>query len=214
MRSLSLYASPANWQKFIARRLSPSFQKLAEKIRQRDGYTCQYCDFQAKAYMDVVNHDQDYTNNKASNLVTACGFCSQCFFLESIGLDDMSGGQLIYLPEISQEQLNSFCHVLFCAMSSKAEYQDNAQIVYRNLKARNKPVEALLGEGGSDPKKLGNLMTEYQAQRESKSLRPFLKEVRLLPLQAKFNQQLEAWAQSAMSSLAVFSPPSQSVAQG
>lgn len=206
MRPLSLQASPGNWQKFIARRLSPSFRKLAEKIWQRDRYTCQYCDFQAKAYMDVVNHDQNYANNNASNLVTACGFCSQCFFLESIGLDDMSGGQLIFLPEISQENLNSFCHVLFCAMHSKTEYQDNAQIIYRNLKTRNKPIEAILGEGALDPKKLGGLIVEYQALSQPKTLQPFLKDVRLLPLQAKFSKQLEAWSKSAVNkSMAIFS---------
>lgn len=202
MRPLSLQASSANWQKFIARRMSSNFRLLAEKIWKRDRYTCQYCDFQAKEYLDVVNHDQNYSNNMASNLVSACGFCSQCFFLESIGLDDMSGGQLILLPEVSQEKLNSFCHVIFCAMNSKAEYQDNAQIVYRSLKARNKPVETVLGEGGSDPKKLGAIMLEYQASPQSKSLEPFMKDVRLLPLQAKFNKQLDAWAKSAMSTIA------------
>ena len=121
-------------------------------------------------------------------------------------MDDMSGGQLIFLPEISQESLNSFCHVIFCAMTSKAEYQDNAQIIYRNLKARSKPVEAVLGEGGSDPKKLGGIIAEYQSLPKPKSLQPFLKDVRLLPLQAKFSKQLEAWAKSALSkNMAVFS---------
>lgn len=198
MRPLSLQASPGNWQKFIARRLSTSFRQIAQKIWQRDRYTCQYCDFQAKEYMDIINHDQNYANNKASNLVTACGFCSQCFFLESVGLDDMSGGQLIFLPEISQQQLNSFCHVLFCAMSSKAQYQDNAQIIYRNLKARNKSVEVALGEGGSEPRSLGTILVEYQVQNKTKNLQPFFKDIRLLPLQAKFNKQLDAWAKSAM----------------
>ncbi len=205
MRPLSLQASPANWQRFIARRLSPSFRKLAEKIWQRDRYTCQYCEFQAKKYMDVINHDQNYENNKAANLVTACGFCSQCFFLESIGLDDMSGGQLIFLPEISQEHLNSFCHVIFCAMNSRTEYQDNAQIIYRNLKARNKPIEAILGEGGSDPRKLGAILVEYQSLPKPKTLQPFLKDVRLLPLQVKFGKQLDVWSKSAMSKMAVLS---------
>lgn len=203
MRPLSLKASPANWQKFIARRLSTSFRPLAEKIWKRDRYTCQYCDFQAKDYLDVVNHDQNYSNNQASNLVTACGFCSQCFFLESIGLDDMSGGQLIFLPEISQEQLNSFCHVIFFAMHSKSTYQDNAQIVYRSLKARNKMIETVLGEGGSDPKKLGMLIVEYQNLPNRKDMMPFLKDLRLLPLQAKFTKQLDAWTKLTMNTMKV-----------
>lgn len=201
MRPLLLQASQGNWQKFIARRMSPSFRKIAEKIFQRDRHTCQYCEFQAKEYMDVINHDQNYANNSAANLVTACAFCSQCFFLESVGLDDISGGQLIYLPEISQSQLNSFCHVLFCAMNSKAVYQDNAQIVYRNLKARGKSVETILGENGSEPRKLGEVIVEYQELHSTDKMQHFFKDIRLLPLQAKFNKQLDAWAKSAVSSM-------------
>jgi intracellular multiplication protein IcmJ len=117
----------------------------------------------------------------------------------------MSGGQLIFLPEISQENLNSFCHVIFCAMNSKTEYQDNAQIIYRNLKARNKLIEAILGEGGSDPRKLGAVLVEYQSLPNPKTLQPFLKDVRLLPLQVKFGKQLDVWAKSAMSKMAVLS---------
>lgn len=204
MRPLLLQVSQGNWQKFIARRMSPSFRNIAQKIMQRDRYTCQYCEFQAKEYMDIVNHDQNYANNAASNLVTACPFCSQCFFLESVGIDDMSGGQLIYLPEISQAQLNSFCHILFFAMNSKAVYQDNAQIIYRHLKARNKSLETLLGEGNVDPRQLGTVIVEYQELPQTKSnkkLPLFLKDIRLLPLQVKFSRQLDAWAKSKLISM-------------
>lgn len=196
MRPLVLQASQGNWQRFIARRMSLSFRKIAEKIRQRDRHTCQYCDFQAKEYMDVVNYDQNYANNAASNLVTACAFCSQCFFLESVGIDNASGGQLIYFPELSQAQLNSFCHVLFFAMHTKTQHQDNAQIIYRHLKSRSKYVETVLGENGADPRKLGVVMVEYQEMNPNHKVQTLLQDIRLLPLQAKFNQQLEAWSAS------------------
>lgn len=201
MRELTLQASPNNWKKFIARRLSPSFQRVAKKILTRDKYTCQYCGFQAKEYQDVVNHDQNYSNNKASNLVTACCFCSQCFFLESVGLDDVSGGQLVYMPELSQAQLNSFCHVLFCAMSGETKHQDSAQIIYRNLKFRSKVVEKTFGEGSSAPKRIGTMLIEYQSVKRSSVSEKVLKDLRLLPIQSKFNLQLEAWAKSAIDEL-------------
>ena len=42
--------------------------------------------------------------NKVSNLVTACCFCGQCCFLESVSVGKYGGGTLIYLPEIDQAQ--------------------------------------------------------------------------------------------------------------
>lgn len=198
MRELTLHASPGNWQKFIARRMSPAFKHVALKILKRDKYTCQYCGFQAKEYQDIVNHDQDYRNNKASNLVTACCFCSQCFFLESVGLDDVSGGQLVYMPEVTQADLNSFCHVLFCAMSSETKYQDSAQIIYRNLKYRSHAVVKTFGEGSGDPRRMGAMLIEYQNFKNNPVPDKVFDGLRLLPIQSKFSIQLEAWAKSAL----------------
>lgn len=180
----------------MARRLSPAFKRVAQKIYQRDHHTCQYCGFEAKEFLDVVNHDQNYANNKASNLLTACCFCSQCCFLESVGLDDMSGGQLLYLPEISQADLNSFCHVLFLAMDGSSSFQADAQVIYRNLKQRSKVVEKAFGEGLSDPKVLGELIIEHEATRNEKIADKVLSDLRLLPMHAQFSVQLKAWASS------------------
>jgi intracellular multiplication protein IcmJ len=201
MLELTLNVTPGNWQKFMARRLSVAFRGIARKIHQRDKSTCRYCGFQANEYMDVLNHDNNYANNTAKNMVTACCFCSQCVFLESIGLDNQSGGQLIYMPEISQNELNNFCHILFCAISDETKYHDTAQLAYRALKARSAPVEKAYGEGSSDPKMLGRLILEYQAEKNKEVVTKALPGLRLLPLQAKFHLQLAAWSQSAMKEL-------------
>lgn len=200
MRDITLCTHPNHWQKFIARRLSAGFNTIAEKIFKRDRYTCQYCEFQAKEYLDVVNHDQDYANNKASNLVTACPFCSQCFFLESVGLDDRSGGQLVHMPEVSQSELNAFCHALFRAMADTS-YQDDAQIAYRNLKHRAQVVEKSLGEGASDPRRMGAMLIEYKAMKNKEVSAKVLKDLRLLPIQSKFTQQLHVWNKIPMKGL-------------
>ncbi len=112
MHNLSLAVNLAGWRIFVRRKKDKAFLPVQQRIFDRDAYTCQYCGFQAKEYQEVVNLDGNYANNKLSNMATACCFCSQCLFLESIGLDDMGGGQLIYMPEMSQADLNSFCHVL------------------------------------------------------------------------------------------------------
>ena len=84
-------------------------------------------------------------------MITACCFCTQCFFCKQWDLDEMGGGQLIYLPEMSQADLNSFCHVLFCAMGNNTGYQDSAQSIYRSFKFRSQIIENKFGAGTSNP---------------------------------------------------------------
>jgi intracellular multiplication protein IcmJ len=201
MHELKLAVNLMGWRIFIRRREDKAFLPVREKILGRDNYTCQYCGFQAKEFQEIVNIDGDYTHNKFSNLMTACCFCSQCLFIESIALDEMGGGQLIYLPEMTQAELNSFCHVLFCAMGNGTGYQDSAQSIYRSFKFRSQPIENKYGAGTSNPAMLGQLILEHQA-RNSESKNNILKDLRLLPSYIKFKVQLEAWAAAALEELA------------
>src|SRR5579862_5804716 len=105
MYELKLAVNLGGWRIFIRRREDKAFKQVTEKLLTRDNYTCQFCGFQAREYQEIVNLDGDYLNNKFSNMVTSCCFCSVCLFLESCGMDEMSGGQLIYLPEMTQPEL-------------------------------------------------------------------------------------------------------------
>ncbi len=201
MHELQLAVNLMGWRTYIRRREDKLFQPVIAKILRRDSYTCQYCGFQAKEYQEVVNLDGNYNNNKFSNLITACCFCAQCLFIESIALDEMGGGQLIYLPEMTQAEVNAFCHVLFCAMGNGTGYQDTAQSIYRSFKFRSQPIETKYGAGTSNPAVLGQLLLEYRPQKE-KPDRAILKDLRLLPSYTKFKVQLEAWAAAALEELA------------
>ena len=108
---LKLIASPSAWRLYSARQADPKFKSFELRVLQRDRYTCKFCGFQAKLFQEVVNLDSNYTNNRMENLVTACCFCSQCFFIESVGVGGYGGGTLVYLPELTQPEVNSFCHV-------------------------------------------------------------------------------------------------------
>lgn len=200
MHELRLAVNLAGWRIFVRRKLDKAFLPVQQRVMERDGYTCQYCGFQAKEYQEVVNLDGNYSNNKLGNMVTACCFCSQCLFLESVGVDEMGGGQLIYMPEMSQSDLNSFCHVLFCAMENNTAYQDSAQAIYRSLKFRSQIIESKFGTGTSNPNVMGQIIIEAQSQTPEKKV-DILKDVRLLPSHTKFRIQLEAWAAAALKEL-------------
>ena len=201
MHDLQLAVNLSGWRIFVQRREDRAFLPVAEQVYQRDYYTCQYCAFQARQYQEIVNIDGNYTNNRLSNLITACCFCSQCLFIESAGVDDMGGGQLIHLSDISQADLNSFCHVLFCAMGNGTGYQESAKAIYRGFKFLSQPIETKFGNGTSNPAILGQLILEYESKDPTAKL-DVLKDIRLLPSYTKFNVQLEAWAAAALEELA------------
>ena len=200
MHDLQLAVNLTGWRIFTSRKGDKAFLPVAKKVLQRDAYTCQFCAFQAQDFQEVINLDGNYYNNKISNMATACCFCSQCLFLQAVGIDEVSGGQLIYLPEISQPDLNSFCHVLFCALGNNTVYQDSSQSIYRSLKFRSQVIENKYGAGTSNPTVMGQVVIEYQSHYPDKQV-DILDDMRLLPSYAKFSLQLDAWAEAALKEL-------------
>jgi intracellular multiplication protein IcmJ len=197
---LTLVARPGNWQLFVRRKADPAFLKFCERVLIRDNYTCQFCGFQARQFQEVINLDRNFLNTKFSNMITACCFCTQCFFLEAVGRNDYGGGRVIYLPEISQSDLDGLCHVLFCAIANASGYRTDAQTIYRNLKFRSQIVEQELGEGMSNPRMLGQVLIESEEYVKKVDIQ-LLSNLRLLPSRTKFSVQIETWAEAALEEL-------------
>lgn len=197
---LMLMASPGSWRLYSARKADPRFKAHEQKVFLRDRYTCQFCGFQARLYQDIVNLDGNYSNNKLENMVTSCCFCAQCFFLESVGVGGYGGGTLVYLPELTQPELSSLCHVLFCAITNDTGYKNSAQTIYRSFKFRSQVIEEKFGEGTSDPSIFGHLLIDSGPISNENRLTMF-KNIRLLPSRAKFRKQIEQWAASALEEL-------------
>ncbi len=198
---IRLAASESNWRLFMTRKNDPGFKGFAERVLKRDNYTCRYCGFQAQQLQEIVNVDGNYRNNRLENLVTACLFCAQCFFLEVIGKSDFGGGTLIYLPEISQTELNALCHVLFTIMASGNTTDDvNARNTYRSLRLRSQVVEQELGEGLSSPSLYGHLLIDAQVEMAFKKSanKELSTTLRLLPDIARFTVHLETWLLNAL----------------
>ena len=187
MFDIQLSANFENWKLYWLRRNHPRFKEIAQKVFLRDHYTCQYCGFHVDhVNFDVVNADNNYQNNKASNLVTACPLCAQCFFLESIGTGSFGGGAMIYLPEITQAQLNAIANQSFIMIQRKEKTSTVAENILRDFRFRSSDVEKIFGDGMSDPAKFGTLM--LTAQLPPDKLKRILAPLRLLPLKNRFTE--------------------------
>lgn len=189
---ITLSAKRGNWQRFMTRKSNKTFLEVRDKIFTRDDYTCRYCGFQSKQYQEVVNFDQNYENNKLDNLITACQFCAQCFFLDSVGLDGRSGGTVIYLPEVNQTDLNHFCRALFCSMLRDAPYKGKLQAAYLSLQDRTKPVEDVFGPNAQDPTVFGQSLID-SGLNEAQQKHPIFSELKLLPTRKFYKAQAEYW---------------------
>lgn len=193
MHDILLAATANNWRLFMLRRADPAFLAFQSKIHLRDNFTCQYCGFQAKESLETINVNGNYLDNKRSNLVTACGLCAQCFFLEAVGRSDFGGGVLIYLPEMKQNALNAFCHVAFAAMTCRLKNSIHAKNTYRGLKLRAQVIEEKLGEGLSNPAQFGQMLIDG-GERESALQEMIAGSLRLLPNMARFTREIVDWA--------------------
>ncbi len=165
---------------------------MKKRVLQRDNYCCRYCGFFSKEYQEIVNIDGNYGNNKFENLATACSFCSQCFFLESLGLDGNSGGTIIFLPEISQADLSNFARVLYCSMDKESAYKGKLQSVYLSLKERGNDVIECFGPDTNDPKIFGQTLVDSGLKKENLK-HDVLQHLRLLPSRKAFKPQIDYW---------------------
>lgn len=138
MFDLHIHAQEDNWRLFNIRAKDPRFSEIKKSIFARDKHKCQFCGFTAKSHMEVVNIDHNYSNNKTTNLVTSCPMCYHSLFLEMTGKSSFGGGLMIYLPEISQNDLNGLTHIAFCAEQSTEIYKKISDNIFSTLKLRAK----------------------------------------------------------------------------
>lgn len=203
LRSIQFSTEKNSWRLFSIRKADASFQKYQQRVFQRDNHTCQYCGFKSKQFLDVVNADGNYGHNHIDNLVTACQFCAQCFFLEGIGKSDFGGGVLVYMPEMSQGDLNALCHVLFAMMISGGKSSSDAKTIYRNLRLRAQYVEKELGSGLSNPSVYGQLLADANVEGKADVHRRLMSSLRVLPIMTRYVNQMETWALEAMKDMKV-----------
>ena len=199
MKELTLTATQSNWRLFTIRDSDPRFDNTKQAVLRRDRQQCFYCGFKARSGLSVINRAGNYRKHQMINMLTVCPLCAQCGFLESVGVGDYGGGSIIYMPEMSQIELNALCHNLFSAMTLCTESENNSKSIYRDLRLRSQWVEKSLGKGMSRPDNLGRLLIDVEENEAFDS--SWLQGLRLLPSYIRFMSNILVWVEEALTSL-------------
>ena len=152
-RVLVLSSSRSSWQ-VSAGHCSDSDKSFPQDLRKellaRDRNTCAFCGWQSAKGQEIHHLNDDHADLSRENLVVSCPLCHQCHHLGTAGISD--GGRMIWMPEITQVELNHLCRILFVAMSSKDEsYASSAKTLFGSLESRTTLLEQQMTSGASDP---------------------------------------------------------------
>lgn len=98
-----------------------AFAIIKPKVYTRDRMICQGCgmktlpsDVLPSGHFDVHHIDDDHDNNNMDNLALICPYCHDVFHIGNAGA--RGAGSAIWLPQISQADLNLSMHILTILM--------------------------------------------------------------------------------------------------
>lgn len=137
--------------------LEPQMASQSEiaNVMQRDGFSCRCCGFTSRKYQRVVPYDADQAPGGDKH-VTVCTSCERCLELKQTGL--MGGGLLVWLPELTQIELNHVVRALYVARSSGDDLAKAASRTIDVLTARKAEAKKRLGT--DDPLVLATALQE------------------------------------------------------
>ena len=175
MNSVALFPLALGVRSSSAAGASASPQKaVVEKTLKRDDYTCRFCGFHAKQAQRTI----PYAEAGDPPLATACIFCEQVLNLERSGM--ANGGLLIWLPEISQVDLNHLVRAIYVARADKKDPM--AELATRALDALTaRRAEAKKRLGSDDPLLLATILQESLTTDEAAEAVKKLDGIRFLP---------------------------------
>ncbi|MGB4101414.1 MAG: type IV secretion protein DotN [Alphaproteobacteria bacterium] len=150
-------------------------QARQEDVWRQDDFVCQFCGFRAEKFQRVVAGS--WIGQPRSGL-TACVFCEPCFALETVGV--VSSGYLIWLPEITQAELNHLCRAIYLARQEGEEMAARGQTAFDALLSRRGEAKKRLGS--DEPLLLGTALLENLSAQEYEARGKKLNGIRLLPL--------------------------------
>lgn len=161
-----------------------------DNILKRDNHTCQGCGWRALDFQEIHHRNGDHSNFKESNLETLCPLCHQVFHPVTASIS--SGASMIWLPEVSQVELNRLLFAVFASMKAGAKHPLNnvAKAVWGLLDMRKVYLDNQLGK--SDPAIYGQVLLmlspEDYANRSNT-----LGAVKMLANPVRFETEIDYW---------------------
>jgi len=150
-----------------------------DKVLARDGYTCRCCGFTSKKYQRVTALKTMQPSAKEGELITVCSFCEMATELDRAGM--YGSGHLIWLPEMTQAELNQVVRALYVARVSKDSVLSKAaERALEVLMARRSEVKKRLGS--DDPLLLATALLEQCDAKTYAARANKLEGIRFLPL--------------------------------
>ena len=173
-----------NWDK------SNVMKKVRDKVLSRDNYICQGCGWKSLQFQEIHHRDSDHSNFRDVNLETLCPLCHQLFHPASASIS--GGGYMIWLPEISQIELNQLLFPLFSILKTGPQHPlfSVSKAVWGLLEMRKVFLENQIGK--SDPGVFGqmllNLSPDDYANR-AQTLNP----IKMLANPSRFETEIDFW---------------------
>lgn len=168
---------------------SDDFIGFKQSVQERDDHTCALCSFQAKKYQEITPKD-NVTSDKfmrldAGDWQTICQFCLQTKDITIAS--DMESGVMLWLPEISQNDLNNLARALYVARVSQGPMADAARKIMESLMQRREVARTRLGT--DDVTMLKNVLNDFLEDRHLKKIPDKLDGVRLFPLDRRMMKE-------------------------
>ncbi|MGH0003763.1 hypothetical protein ACQU0X_27115 [Pseudovibrio ascidiaceicola] len=171
-----------------------AFSSAKAQVLKRDHSICQGCGFQSDLFMEVYQLNNDINDYRLENLKTICSFCNLVFNLTYA--EKHQEGILIWLPELSQAQLNHVVRSSFLAIVNAQniwddqidprtaapvrEARDACESLMNVLKSRAGKLEQIIGT--KSPGELAQALLKLSDQ-DYKNRARSLAGVKLLALQ-------------------------------
>lgn len=186
-------------------------KRLREMVigQGRFGRRCYFCDFSfgLSDLFEVHHLDHDHQNEDPGNLVPACEMCHTPFHIDLVSRKwPGDAGKIIFLPELTQPELNNLLQASFYAMAVNKVGEENknedqpmvrTHTLYLKLANRAEMVERgvqgeVLRAGLSEPFALGRVLAEMDDETYAKRDK-ILSGLRYLAPQTHFVTQAQTW---------------------
>lgn len=206
MKELMLSASKLSWKMSFTHgteydiKYVKKYKKIWDSVWKRDDYTCKYCNFKSLKYQEINHINSDHDDNRIENLETICPLCHQSFHLDI--LSNTNGGKIIWLPELSQQELNYICRGLFIAIDEAeiAEEEDRevsgyikiARMIETSLTERALVVEQRIHAGASDPLMFATALINMDSTKYN-NRKNFLNPFKIMHLKNRYSKQTKYW---------------------